>query len=303
MTTRVRQSWITSLHYRRLLALSRPDSQNSSTNSQFHYMQNDFCICVDEFDRIKGHATKQECHEVRNGKVMLHRAFSLFIFRLIDPADNNGCQDVTFNRINESNLQLLMQQRASTKLTYPTLWSNTCCSHPLKNYPNELIETDAIGVRHAAQRKALHELGIAPDPYLPLSRIHYLSRILYHARNEPFSEQRWAEHEVDYLLVTVLDPNLGDNCKLIEPNPDEVSDYRWVTLDELGLVTSDSMFEGSQFPAHCHLTPWFRGLISTGLMRRIWKWATYSCDLNPSDRFLSEDASWDRSKILRLQIS
>jgi len=38
-------------------------------------------------------------------------------------------------------------------------YTNTCCSHPL-NFEAELDETEAIGVRRAAQRKLYHELGI-----------------------------------------------------------------------------------------------------------------------------------------------
>lgn len=41
-------------------------------------------------------------------------------------------------------------------------FSNTCCSHPL-SFPDELDETDAIGVKRAAQRKLKQELGIEPE--------------------------------------------------------------------------------------------------------------------------------------------
>ena len=45
---------------------------------------------------------------------LLHRAFSVFLF----DADN----------------RLLLQQRAASKITFPRLWTNTCCSHPLHGY-------------------------------------------------------------------------------------------------------------------------------------------------------------------------
>ena len=41
-------------------------------------------------------------------------------------------------------------------------WANTCCSHPLSR-PEELEEAEAIGVRRAAQRRLLSELGIQPE--------------------------------------------------------------------------------------------------------------------------------------------
>lgn len=45
---------------------------------------------------------------------ILHRAFSVFLF------DDRG--------------RLLLQQRASSKITFPDVWTNTCCSHPLHGY-------------------------------------------------------------------------------------------------------------------------------------------------------------------------
>jgi isopentenyl-diphosphate delta-isomerase len=38
----------------------------------------------------------------------------------------------------------LLQQRATEKITFPDMWTNTCCSHPL-NTPSELIEEDQLG--------------------------------------------------------------------------------------------------------------------------------------------------------------
>jgi hypothetical protein len=45
---------------------------------------------------------------------LLHRAFSVFLFN----SDN----------------KLLLQQRAASKITFPKVWTNTCCSHPLHGY-------------------------------------------------------------------------------------------------------------------------------------------------------------------------
>ena len=73
---------------------------------------------------------------------MLHRAFSVFLF---DQQD-----------------RLLIQQRSSEKITFPNLYTNTCCSHPLY-LPEEMEETNQLGIRRAAQRKLYHELGIHPS--------------------------------------------------------------------------------------------------------------------------------------------
>jgi isopentenyl-diphosphate delta-isomerase len=76
-------------------------------------------------------------------KGLLHRAFSVFLFN--------------------SENKLLLQQRADEKITFPDMWTNTCCSHPLA-VPGELgyeLEDSIAGVKQAAQRKLEHELGIA----------------------------------------------------------------------------------------------------------------------------------------------
>lgn len=91
------------------------------------------------------------------------------------------------------NLTLLvyyvLQQRSATKVTFPLVWTNTCCSHPLYR-EDELIEEDALGVRNAAQRKLLDELGILAH-HLPLNEFTPLGRILYKAP----SDGKWGEHE------------------------------------------------------------------------------------------------------------
>jgi isopentenyl-diphosphate Delta-isomerase len=104
-------------------------------------------------------------------KGLLHRAFSAFIFR---PSDG----------------KLLLQQRASEKITFPDMWTNTCCSHPLDDFEEEKEERDQLGVRVAASRKLEHELGI-PRLQTPVDQFQYLTRIHYLAP----SDGMWGEHE------------------------------------------------------------------------------------------------------------
>lgn len=104
-------------------------------------------------------------------KGLLHRAFSAFVFR---PSDG----------------KLLLQQRASEKITFPDQWTNTCCSHPLDDFEEEKVETDQLGVRVAASRKLEHELGI-PRSQTPIDEFQYLTRIHYLAP----SDGMWGEHE------------------------------------------------------------------------------------------------------------
>ena len=56
--------------------------------------------------------------------------------------------------------RLLLQCRAPEKITFPSLWTNTCCSHPL--YPEECGND---GVLKAAKRKLFHELGIHAEQW------------------------------------------------------------------------------------------------------------------------------------------
>ena len=105
-------------------------------------------------------------------KGLLHRAFSVFLF-------------------NDKN-QLLLQQRASEKITFPDMWTNTCCSHPL-GVPTETgdnLANSVQGVKRAAQRKLEHELGIKKEQ-VPLENFHFLTRIHYKAP----SNDEWGEHE------------------------------------------------------------------------------------------------------------
>ena len=104
-------------------------------------------------------------------KGLLHRAFSAFVFR---PEDG----------------KLLLQQRATEKITFPDMWTNTCCSHPLDDFEAEKIEKDQLGVRVAASRKLEHELGI-PTDQTPIENFQYLTRIHYLAP----SDGLWGEHE------------------------------------------------------------------------------------------------------------
>ena len=78
----------------------------------------DQLILVNEQDKETGRVGKLEAHE----KGLLHRAFSIFVFRRILMDNPDGTR--TFHT------QLLMQQRAEGKYHSAGLWANSCCSHP-----------------------------------------------------------------------------------------------------------------------------------------------------------------------------
>lgn len=87
----------------------------------------EYVVLVDEDNREIGTAPKSAVH---TDSTPLHRAFSIFLFN--------------------AQGQLLLQQRATSKKTWPGVWSNSCCGHP---GPNE--DTQA-----AAKRRLKEELGL-----------------------------------------------------------------------------------------------------------------------------------------------
>ncbi|KAE9451192.1 hypothetical protein C3L33_16913, partial [Rhododendron williamsianum] len=199
---------------------------------QRRLMFEDECILVDENDRVVGHDTKYNCHlmEKIEAENLLHRAFSVFLFN--------------------SKYELLLQQRSATKVTFPLVWTNTCCSHPLYR-ESELIDQNALGVRNAAQRKLLDELGI-PAEDVPVDQFTPLGRMLYKAP----SDGKWGEHELDYLLFIVRDVN-------VHPNPDEVADIKYVNREELKeLLRKADAGEGG-----LKLSPWFRLVVDNFLFK------------------------------------
>lgn len=177
------------------------------------------CILVNEDDVARGKATKTFCHLWTNieAGVALHRAFSVCLFN--------------------SEGKLLLQQRSAAKITFPLMWTNTCCSHPLA-IDGETEEAEHIGVKRAAIRKLEHELGI-PLGAINIDELHFLTRILY---NHKSGGTQWGEHEVDHILFIQKDvPH--------QMNLNEVGSTKYVTPDELKQMFTEK---------DCPITPWFQ---------------------------------------------
>lgn len=195
---------------------------------------NEECILVDENDVEIGSASKRQCHlkDENTNKSLLHRAFSLFIFN--------------------SENKLLLQQRSDTKITFPGMWTNTCCSHPLF-IDTERPTENGQGAKMAAQRKVLQELGIQADQ-CPIDQMHYLTRILYAAD----SNSKWAEHELDYIVF------LKSHLKQLdlEPNPEEVKDVTYLARTDLQHFIQEH--------GEANMTPWFL-LMSKSYLPKWWQ--------------------------------
>ncbi|XP_039835258.1 isopentenyl-diphosphate Delta-isomerase I-like [Panicum virgatum] len=197
---------------------------------QRRLMFEDECILVDEQDNVVGHESKYNSHLME--KNLLHRAFSVFLFN--------------------SKHELLLQQRSATKVTFPSVWSNSGCSHPLYR-ESELIQENDLGVRNAAQRKLLDELGI-PAEDAPVDQFTPVGRMLYMAP----SAGKWSEHERTHILFLVRDVKL-------RPNPDEVAGVRYVSREQLEELVrkADAGEDGVK------LSPWFR-LMADNLLIGWW---------------------------------
>ncbi|KAL1651982.1 isopentenyl-diphosphate delta-isomerase idi1 [Diplodia intermedia] len=210
------------------------DSDLAGYDEEQIRLMDEMCIVLDENDVPIGSASKKVCHLMENiNRGLLHRAFSVFLF----DADN----------------RLLLQQRATEKITFPDMWTNTCCSHPL-GVPTETgsdLPTSVAGAKRAAQRKLGHELGI-PAHQVPVDEFDFLTRIHYLAP----SDGKWGEHEIDYILF--IRPKKGVT---LDVNVNEVRDTRYVSPEELRAMFEDKSLK---------FTPWFK-LICESMLFDWWK--------------------------------
>lgn len=112
----------------------------------------------------------------------------------------------------------LLTRRAAGKPTWPGIWTNTFCGHPA---PGEELE-DAV------RRRARDELGV---------RLIDIAPALPDFRYTATMADGTMENEVCPVFVART-PDRPD------PNPDEIDDWRWVTvteLEELGRTAPDTL--------------------------------------------------------------
>ena len=251
------------------------------SGTQEDLMHRDECILVDAKDSIVGHASKYDAHhfsanaERRNTpKGLLHRAFSVFLF-------------------DKENNKLLLQQRAASKITFPSVWTNTCCSHQLHGYEPTEVDDEVVDVRknkrapgavRAARRKLLHELNIDPET-VKETQFKFLTRLHYCAKDS-FGEASlrpengtafWGEHEMDYVLFC-----RADQAELVKGgmsiNPEEVDAMIWVSPEELREMMKEE--KGLRW------SPWFRIIVD----RFLWKWWENIDEVFATDKFVDEQS-------------
>lgn len=144
------------------------------------------------------------------GEGMLHRAFSVFVFR-------NGGEE------------LLLQRRSAKKMLFPLHWANSCCSHP----------REGMDLLPCAERRLQEEMGFT----CPLTAG---PSFVYRAADP---EGGGTEHEYDTVLsgdvsdVTVV-PNpeevesyrwirIEDLIKELDDEPEKFAPWFPMALDHL----------------------------------------------------------------------
>lgn len=159
-------------------------------------------VLVDERGKPIGDQPKSAVHHARTP---LHLAFSLYLL------DADG--------------RLLMTRRALSKVTWPGVWTNSCCGHPM---PGEAM-TDAVN-RRLAQETGLRVTGlrmVLPDFSY---RVQDVSGI-------------W-ENEICpvYLGTVVPEEAVGPDGPALSPNPAEVMDWTWVDRSDIARSMTQTPF-------------------------------------------------------------
>ena len=140
---------------------------------------------TDDTGKALGTADILDAH---TGTGKLHLAFSVYVF---NPAKNS----------------MLIQQRSAEKMLWPTIWANTCCSHP---YENETAS-------QAGERRLKEELGIDV-------KLRAGASFVYRAQDAT----RGVEHEYVTTLIGAFDEQAT-----VTPNPKEVMAWKWVPIRAL----------------------------------------------------------------------
>jgi isopentenyl-diphosphate Delta-isomerase len=145
-------------------------------------------VLLDEAGNASGTADKVAVHHDRTP---LHLAFSCYLF-------------------NEAG-QFLLTRRAESKRTFPGVWTNTCCGHPMPGEP----------MPGSVRRRMRQELGIGPAR---------LELVLPRFRYQATMPNGVMENE----LCPVYAVYAGPSPFAAAPDPAEVAEVRWVDWADFG---------------------------------------------------------------------
>lgn len=174
-------------------------------------MTEEHVVLVDPDGQAVGTAPKLSVH---GPQTPLHLAFSCYVF------DGDG--------------RVLLSRRASHKLTWPGVWTNSCCGHPLPGEP----------LPAAVTRRLAFELGLTVDSLdLLLPGFSYRATM----------DDGTVEHELCpvYRAVVSAAPR---------PNPEEVAEAGWLpwaTFAE-GVLAGAVPVPGREAAEYAPVSPWCR---------------------------------------------
>ena len=142
-------------------------------------------VLVNEQNQILGTMNKKKVH---TQTTPLHRGFSFYLFH-------------------SATKKILIQQRSHQKLTWPLIWSNSCCGHP------QLKETN----QQAVKRRVIQELGI--------SKLLEIQELIPDYRYTFKHSNGIVENEFCPILVGVTDQQ-------VVVNREEVERVKWLGWEE-----------------------------------------------------------------------
>jgi len=151
--------------------------------TKFTNTNDELIVLVNEEDEELGTLPKSKVH---HKNTPLHRGLSVFLF------DDSG--------------RVLVQQRSESKITWPGVWSNSCCGHP---QPGE-------GYEKAAIREVKEELGLDVSDFKKVSDYRYR-----------FERDGVVENEICPVFM-------GKAVGEVKVDKQEVKDYKWMKWEEFG---------------------------------------------------------------------
>ena len=155
----------------------------------------DLVVLLDEAGRPTGTAPRARVH---TRETPLHLAFSLYV------VDTDG--------------RLLLTRRATDKIAWPGVWTNSCCGHPK---PEEPIEA-------AVRRRTAEELGL---------EVGELDVVLPDFRYRAVDASGVVENEICPVHLTVVP--VGTEPR---PDPAEVAEHAWLDWSDVRRTAEASPF-------------------------------------------------------------
>ena len=179
-------------------------------------------IQVDRLNQVIGPVDLLVAH---TGEGILHRAISVFLFR-----------------VNSGRVEVLLQQRSQSKSVCPGLWANTVCGNvrwgesieecALRRLDQELgINNLQMGNQKDLDKNQKKSGTKTTNQVFPLNLFEYVTQC-----------DNLVERELDQIFAGWFEGK-------IQPNPAEVSQTRWMAVEEV----ENELQQNAQ-----NFAPWFK---------------------------------------------